>query len=121
MCKIMQDLMSLLNKKRGRRDLELQVKDGVSLKTSPINGVMRVNKNGKISPRHVRPYEIVRKVGQVAYELELPPDLEIFHPVFHASVLRKYAGNPTRIVSVNNVQVTERLAYDEKPIAILDR
>ena len=104
-----------------RRDLEFQVKDWVFLKVSPMKGVMRFGKKGKLSPRYIGPYEIVRKIDKVAYELNLPPDLESVHPVFHVSMLRKCVGDPTRIVPVHDVQVTEKLTYEEIPIAILDR
>ncbi|XP_059287700.1 uncharacterized protein LOC132040996 [Lycium ferocissimum] len=86
-----------------------------------MKGVMRFGKKGKLSPRYIGPYEIVRKVGQVAYELDLPPDLESVHPVFHVSMLRKCIGDPSRVVPVDDVQVTEQLSYEEVPIAILDR
>ncbi|XP_070034802.1 uncharacterized protein [Nicotiana tomentosiformis] len=104
-----------------RRDLEFQFDDWVFLKVSPMKGVMRFGKKGKLSPRYIRPYNIIRKVGHVAYELDLPSDLESVHPVFHVSMLRQCIGDPSRVVSVNYVQVTEQLSYEETPIAILDR
>ena len=103
-----------------RRDLEFQVDDWVFLKVSPMKGVMRFGKKGKLSPRYIGPYRIIRKVGQVAYELDLPTELELVHPVFHVSMLRKCVGDPTRMVSVDDVQITEKLAYEEVPMAILD-
>ncbi|XP_070002486.1 uncharacterized protein [Nicotiana sylvestris] len=102
------------------RDLEFQVDDWVFLKVLPIKGAMRFGKRGKHSPRYIGPYRIIRKVGQVAYELDLPSDLEIVHPVFHVSMLYKCIGDPPRIMSVDDVQVTEQLSYEETPIAILD-
>ncbi|XP_070055123.1 uncharacterized protein [Nicotiana tomentosiformis] len=104
-----------------RRDLEFQVDDWVFLNVSPMKGVMRFGKKGKLSPQYVRPYRIMRKVGQVAYELGLPSDLESVHPVFHVSMLRKCIGDPSRIVSVDDVHVTKQLSYEETPIAILDK
>ncbi|XP_059290726.1 uncharacterized protein LOC132044255 [Lycium ferocissimum] len=66
--------------------------------------------------------EIVRLPGiPVAYELELPSELLAVHPVFHVSMLRTCIGDPSRIVSVDDIQVTENLTYEEEPIAILDR
>ena len=47
---------------------------------------------GKIIPRHVGPYEIVRYVGKVSYELDLPNDLVSVHSVFHVSLLKKYVS-----------------------------
>ncbi|XP_055803391.1 uncharacterized protein LOC129872423 [Solanum dulcamara] len=63
---------------------------------------------------------IVRKVGKVAYELDLPADLEAVHPVFHVSMLRKFIGDPSRVFPVQDIQVTEELSYEEQPVAILD-
>ncbi|XP_059289062.1 uncharacterized protein LOC132042555 [Lycium ferocissimum] len=82
---------------------------------------MPFGKKGKLNPRYIGPYRIVRKVGQVAYELELPTELQAVHLVFHVSMLRKYIGDPSRIVSVDDIQVTKNLTYEEEPIAILDR
>ncbi|XP_059288541.1 uncharacterized protein LOC132041873, partial [Lycium ferocissimum] len=76
---------------------------------------------GKLSPRYIGPYQIVRKVGKVAYELNLPADLEAVHPVFHVSMLRKFIGDPSRVFPVEDIQVTEELSYEEQPVAILDR
>ena len=59
-------------------------------------------------------------MGRVAYELDLPSELESVHPVFHVSMLCKCIGDPTRIVPIDDVQVTEKLTYEEVPIAILD-
>ena len=86
-----------------------------------MKGVMRFSKKGKLIPRYIGPYRVLRKVGQVAYELDLPSDLESVHPVFHVSMLHKCIRDPSRIMSVDDVQVTEQLSYEETPIAILDR
>ncbi|XP_070042752.1 uncharacterized protein [Nicotiana tomentosiformis] len=86
-----------------------------------MKGIMRFGKNGKLSPRYIGPYKIIRKVGHVAYELDLSSDLESEHPVFYVSMLRQCIGDPSRIFPFDDVQVTEQLSYEEAPIAILDR
>ena len=58
-----------------------------------MKGVMRFGKKGKLSPRYIGPYQIIKRFGQVAYELELPQDLSIVHPVFHVLMLRKFIGD----------------------------
>ena len=68
-----------------RRELEFQVDDWIFLKVSPMKGVMRFGKKGKLSPRYVGPYKILKRIGKVAYELDLPAELEAIHPVFHIS------------------------------------
>ena len=82
---------------------------------------MRFGRKGKLSPRYFWPYQIVRRIGKVAYELDLPSDLEAVHPFFHVSMLRKCIGDPSRVFPVDDVQVTEEFSYEEKPVAILDR
>ena len=58
------------------RYFELQIGNWVFLKSSPMKGVMRFDKKGKLSPRNIGSYQIVRKIGKAAYELDLPPELE---------------------------------------------
>ncbi|XP_060216994.1 uncharacterized protein LOC132644417 [Lycium barbarum] len=68
--------------------------------------------------------EILKRIGAVAYRLALPPSLAGVHPVFHVSMLRKYSRDPSHIVQVidhETVQFDQKLAYEEAPIAILDR
>jgi hypothetical protein len=72
-----------------RRDVLFEVGDHVYLKVSPLRCTKRFHVRGKLSPRYVGPYPIVKRVGKVAYKLELPPELTGVHPVFHVSQLRK--------------------------------
>ncbi|WMV23759.1 hypothetical protein MTR67_017144 [Solanum verrucosum] len=81
-----------------KRDLEFQIDNWVFLKVSPMKGVMRFGKKGKLSPRYVGPYKILKRVGKVAYELELQVELAAVHPVFHISMLKKCVGDPASIV-----------------------
>ena len=55
-----------------RRPLELQPRDFIYLKVSPIRGTRRFQVRGKLAPRYIRPYQIIEKIGAVAYRLELP-------------------------------------------------
>ena len=64
-----------------RSDLESEVGDLVYLKVSPMRGVVRFGKKGKLSPRYIEPYRILKRVGSVAYEVELPNELARVHPV----------------------------------------
>ena len=70
-----------------RRDHVFKEGDQVFLKVSPMKGVLWFGKKGKLSSRFVGPYEILRRVGSVAFELALPPDFPPIHPVFHVSLL----------------------------------
>ena len=91
------------------------------LKVSPMKGVMRFGKRGKLSPRYIGPFEVLKRVGEVAYELALPPGLSGVHPVFHVSMLKRYHGDGNYIIRWDSVLLDENLSYEEEPVAILDR
>ncbi|WMV08186.1 hypothetical protein MTR67_001571 [Solanum verrucosum] len=103
-----------------RRDLEFQIEDWVFLKVSPMKGLVRFGKTGKLSPRYVGPYKILKMVGTVAYELELPAELGAVYPVFHISLLKKCVGDPTSIVPLESVPVKDSLTYEDVPVQIID-
>ncbi|GKF59655.1 hypothetical protein Tco_0176441 [Tanacetum coccineum] len=69
--------------------MEFQVGDKVMLKVSPWKGVVRFGKWGKLNPRYVRLFKVLKKVGAVAYKLELPQELSRVHNTFHVSNLKK--------------------------------
>ncbi|XP_049366670.1 uncharacterized protein LOC125831555 [Solanum verrucosum] len=104
-----------------RQNLEFDVEDWVFLKVSPMKGIMRFRKKGKLSPRYVGSYKIIQKIGMVAYELDLPSELEAVHLVFHISMLRKCIGDPSCIMPIEKICIAEDLPYAEVLIAILDR
>ena len=104
-----------------RRPLEFSVGEHVFLRVSPMKGILRFGKKGKLSPRFIGPFEILEKIGQVAYRLALPPNLSGVHPVFHVSMLRKYVHDPSHIIQHQTVQLDENLSYTEQPRAIVDR
>ncbi|GAV60946.1 Chromo domain-containing protein [Cephalotus follicularis] len=81
---------------------------------------MRFGKKGKLSPRYIGPFEILERIGEVAYKLVLPPDLSHIHNVFHISLLRKYMANPSHVLRTEPIQVRQDLSYDEQPVEILD-
>ncbi|XP_057538166.1 uncharacterized protein LOC130815695 [Amaranthus tricolor] len=88
---------------------------------SPMKGVKRFGVKGKLSPKFIGPFEILRRIGEVTYELALPPELDGVHNVFHVSQLRKYVYDPSHILSYEPLQVDETLSYEEKPLKILDQ
>ena len=103
-----------------RRDLKFEVGDKVFLKVSPMKGVMRFGKKGKLSPRFVGPFEVLERIGVVAYRLALPPSLSAVHNVFHVSMLRKYISDPSHVLNYEPLQLNQDLTYEEKPMRILD-
>ena len=96
-----------------RRLLEFEVDYWVYLKVSPIKGVVRSSKKGKLSPRYIGPYHVAKRIGSVPYELEFPQELEAVHLVFHISMLKKYMGNPSFIVPTKNVVINYNLSYED--------
>ena len=81
-----------------RKNVSFSLGDLVFLEVSPMNGVMRFGKKGKLAPRYIGPFEIRSRVGEVAYKLALPPELSRIHPIFHISILRKYILDPSHLL-----------------------
>ncbi|KAK4729469.1 hypothetical protein R3W88_022457 [Solanum pinnatisectum] len=82
---------------------------------------MRFGKKGKLSPRYIGPYRISKRVGSVAYELELPQELAAVHLVFHVSMLKKCMGDSSLIIPTENIGIKDSLSYEEISVRILDR
>ncbi|XP_041009431.1 uncharacterized protein LOC121253488 [Juglans microcarpa x Juglans regia] len=104
-----------------RRQLEFAMGDKVFVRISPMKGVMRFGKKGKLSPRYIGPFEILDRFGPVAYRVALPPAFSGVHNVFHVSMLRKYIHDPTHIIDHEPLQIQEDMTYTEEPLRILDR
>ncbi|GMI96902.1 hypothetical protein HRI_003359500 [Hibiscus trionum] len=102
-----------------RKEVEFSVGEKVFLKVSPWNKVMRFGRKGKLSPRYIGPYKIVKRVGPVAYQLRLPSELEKIHDVFHVSMLRKYRLDPSHVIPVEEIELNPDLTYEEEPVEIL--
>ncbi|KAM1286042.1 hypothetical protein ACFX2J_000134 [Malus domestica] len=105
---------------RHTTDRMYNVGDYVFLKLSPWRGVVRFGKKGKLSPRYIGPYEITERIGEVAYRLELPPELSKVHNVFHVSMLRHYVSDPSHVIPPQPLEINLDLTYDEEPVTILD-
>ena len=73
-----------------------------------LEKVLRFGKRGKLSPRYIGPYEIVSKVGPVAYKLKLPPELSRIHDTFHVSMLRKYIPDPSHVLREQPIQLKKK-------------
>ena len=104
-----------------RKDIRYEIGEKVFLKVSPWKKVMRFGKNGKLSPRFIGPYEVIEKVGPVAYRLALPPELEKIHSVFYVSMLRRYRSDPSHVVSSETIELRPDLTYEEESVEILAR
>ena len=96
-----------------RRDLEFEVGDHDFLKVLPMKSMMRFARKRKLNPLFVGPFEILERVGTLASKMDLPPSLSKIHNVFHVSTLRKYVFDPSHIVELEPIQISEYLTYEE--------
>ena len=94
--------------------------DHVFLKVIPKRRVIRFSKQGKLSPRFIGPFEVLEKVGAVAYRLALPPSLSSVHDLFHVSMLRKYTPDPAHIVDWSKLGIDADGTFEEGQVCIMD-
>ncbi|GJW78303.1 putative reverse transcriptase domain-containing protein [Tanacetum coccineum] len=104
-----------------RKPLEFQVRDRVMLKVSPQKGVIGFEKQGKINARYIRTFKILKRVGIVAYTLELPEELRNIHSTFHVSNLKKYLSDESLVITMKELRIDDKLYFVEEPIEIMDR
>ncbi|WVZ89336.1 hypothetical protein U9M48_035757 [Paspalum notatum var. saurae] len=88
-----------------RKELTFDEREYVYLKVSPLRGTKRFHTRGKLAPRYIGPFRIKQKVGDFAYELELPEHLSGVHPVFHVSQLHKCLRLPEEQISLEAVDL----------------
>ncbi|XP_062100853.1 uncharacterized protein LOC133806780 [Humulus lupulus] len=83
--------------------------------------VMRFGGKVKLAPRYIGPFEFIKRVGEVAYRLNLTAQLGHVHNVFHVSILRKYTPDPSHIIEYEAIPLQEDVTYEEQPIRIMAR
>ncbi|GJR40801.1 putative reverse transcriptase domain-containing protein [Tanacetum coccineum] len=105
---------------RRSKPLEFEVGDRVLLKVSPWKGVNHFGKHGKLSPRYIGPFKILARVGPVLYTLELPEELKGIHSTFHVSNLNKCLADENLIISLDEIQLDDKLHFIEEPVEIVD-
>ncbi|GJS33168.1 putative reverse transcriptase domain-containing protein [Tanacetum coccineum] len=102
----------------------LQIRQRLSCyvkKISPQKGVIRFGKRGKLNPRYIGPFKILKKVGLVAYTLELSEELSSVHSTFHVSNLKKFLSEESLVISMKELRLDDTLNFVEEPIEIMDR
>ena len=104
-----------------RQPLEFNKGDYVYLKVSPMKGVTRFGVKGKLAPRYIGPFQVVKWCGKVAYQLKLPDQLSAIHNVFHVSQLMKCLKVPEQVVNIEGIQLESDMTYSEYPVRVLDR
>ncbi|GJW17496.1 putative reverse transcriptase domain-containing protein [Tanacetum coccineum] len=103
-----------------RKPMEFQVGDKVMLKVSPWKGVVHFGKRGKLNPRFVGPFKVLKKVGAIAYKLELPQEMSRVQNTFHVSNLKKCYSDDPLVVPLEGFQVDDKLHFVEEPVEIMD-
>jgi len=104
-----------------RRPLEFSAGEHVFLRVTPLTRVGRALKSKKLTPKFIRPYQILKRIGHVAYEIALAPLLANIHNIFHVSqIKRKYVHDPNHILESDSIQGKENLSFEVKRIIILD-
>ncbi|GJS48163.1 putative reverse transcriptase domain-containing protein [Tanacetum coccineum] len=104
-----------------RKPLEFEVGDRVMLKVSPWKGVVHFRKKGKLAPRYVGPFEILKRISPVAYRLRLSKELSSVHDTFHVSNLKKCLADASLHVPLDEIKVDKTLRFVEEPVEIMDR
>jgi hypothetical protein len=103
-----------------RRELNFEVGDFVYLKVSPMRSLCRFKVRGKLIPRFIGPFKILEKRGEVANQLELPPQLSDVYDIFHVSQLKKCLRVPEDQLPMEDMNAKEDLSYQEYPVKILE-
>jgi hypothetical protein len=91
------------------------------LKVSPWKGVIRFGKRGKLNARYIGPFEILQRIGPVAYRLKLPQELSLVHDVFHVSNLKKCLADESLVIPLEELRLDDKLTFVEEPVEIMDR
>ncbi|GJV55651.1 putative reverse transcriptase domain-containing protein [Tanacetum coccineum] len=103
------------------KPLEFKVGDIVLLKVSPWKSAVCFGKRGKLIPRYIRPFKILSRDGLVAYTLELPEELKGIHSTFHVLNLKRCLAEGDIVVSMDEIQLDDKLHKIEKLVEIFDR
>ena len=99
---------------------EFETGDHVFLKVIPKRGVVRFGKQGELSPRYIVSFEILERVGTVAYRLVFRPRLSVVKEVFHISMLRRYTPHPTRVLDWGEASLSlmQKGTFEEGPVHV---
>ncbi|XP_020966165.1 uncharacterized protein LOC110266243 [Arachis ipaensis] len=103
-----------------RKPLEFEEGDHAFLKVTSTTRIGRSIKTKKLNPRYIGPFQILERVGPVAYRMALPPYLSNLHDVFHVSQLRKYTPDASHVLEPESVQLREDLTLPVTPVKIDD-
>ena len=88
-----------------RKDIEFEIGDEVFSKVSSWKKEFWFDRKGKFSPSFIGLYEIIKRIGPIAYRFSLPSQLEKIHNVFHVLMLRRYRSNPSHVISPSKIEI----------------
>nr|GEV71679.1 putative reverse transcriptase domain, ribonuclease H-like domain, aspartic peptidase domain protein [Tanacetum cinerariifolium] len=122
---IRQHLQAMRDRQRSyanvrRKPLEFQAGDRVMLKISPRKGIIRYGKRGKLNPRYIGPFKILKRIGLVAYKLEILEKLSNVHNTFHVSNLKKCLSDESLIIPMKELKLDDKLNFLEESVEIID-
>nr|GEZ95834.1 putative reverse transcriptase domain-containing protein [Tanacetum cinerariifolium] len=123
------NLTTLANCKRSAKDLRQCKAKAFGIpswrscyvKVSPQKGVIRFGKRGKLNPRYIGPFKILKKVGPVAYKLELPEELSNVQSTFRISNLKKCLSDESLVILMTELRLDDKLNFVAEPVEIMDR
>jgi len=96
------------------------VGDFVYLKVSPMRNVWRFGNKGKLSPRYVGPFQVLKRVSPLAYKIEMPPNLSGVHDIFHVSQLPRCVRDLLQVITYEPLDIQLNLTYEEMHVQVLD-
>ena len=104
-----------------RRPPKFEEGDQIFLRVTLTTKIGKALKSKKLNPKFISPFQILKRVGPVAYQITLPSKLSNLHNVFHMSQLRKYCFDPSHIIEYKMMKVKDDLIYETTPVQIMDR
>ena len=99
---------------------EFRVGDHVYLRVRAKKSSLKLGSCAKLSPRYHGPFEVLERIGLVAYRLAFPASTRA-HNVFHVSFVKKYIHDPNHVINWDVIQVEPKGEFQIKPMCILDR
>jgi hypothetical protein len=99
--------------------MEFKVGDHVFLKGNTNISFLKFGNCSKLAARYCGPFEILERIGHVAYMISFPASMYI-HNLLHVSFLKKYISYANHVIDWNVIQVEKEGAFQVHLMCILD-